>query len=161
MKENTETTVVSVRGAEAREIAGTAETDARLGKFKSVDALLDAYNSLEAEFTRRSQRLRELEGRATNGEAVAKNGDQSESPSDKGGAADSAGGSDEKASFAVVSDELREKVIAEYLSKIKREAPNILAGGGSYVGAPSARAKTLEDAAAQATEIFKKYVQGE
>ncbi len=31
------------------------------GKFESVDALLNAYKSLEAEFTRRSQRLKELE----------------------------------------------------------------------------------------------------
>ena len=34
---------------------------AGLGKFKSVDALMSAYLSLEAEFTRRSQRLKELE----------------------------------------------------------------------------------------------------
>ncbi len=33
---------------------------AGLGKFKSVDALMSAYLSLEAEFTRRSQRLKEL-----------------------------------------------------------------------------------------------------
>lgn len=32
-----------------------------LGKFKDVDALASAYSSLQAEFTRRSQRLRELE----------------------------------------------------------------------------------------------------
>ncbi|MBQ8296097.1 MAG: hypothetical protein IJX87_06695 [Clostridia bacterium] len=32
-----------------------------LGKFKSVDALMNAYGSLQAEFTRRSQRLKELE----------------------------------------------------------------------------------------------------
>lgn len=32
-----------------------------LGKFKDVDALARAYGSLQAEFTRRSQRLRELE----------------------------------------------------------------------------------------------------
>ena len=32
-----------------------------LGKFRDVDALLEAYTSLEAEFTRRSQRLKELE----------------------------------------------------------------------------------------------------
>ena len=34
------------------------------GKFKTVDALLSAYDSLEAEFTRRSQRLKELEREA-------------------------------------------------------------------------------------------------
>ena len=55
--------------AEENVIQATAETAqaeeniaaAGLGKFKSVDALMNAYLSLEAEFTRRSQRLRELE----------------------------------------------------------------------------------------------------
>lgn len=37
------------------------ERKASLGKFKSVDELYKAYSSLEAEFTRRSQRLKELE----------------------------------------------------------------------------------------------------
>lgn len=33
------------------------------GKFKTAEELLNAYNSLESEFTRRSQRLKELESR--------------------------------------------------------------------------------------------------
>lgn len=37
-----------------------------LGKFKDVDALAKAYTSLQAEFTRRSQRLKELEKAAEN-----------------------------------------------------------------------------------------------
>ena len=52
--------------AEAEEKRGPA----LLGKFRSADALAEAYSALEAEFTRRSQRLRELERRAENpGEA--------------------------------------------------------------------------------------------
>ena len=39
--------------------AATVSTD--LGKFKDVSALLKAYDSLQAEFTRRSQRLKDLE----------------------------------------------------------------------------------------------------
>ena len=39
---------------------------AALGKFKSVDALLQAYGALQSEFTRRSQRLKELEREAEN-----------------------------------------------------------------------------------------------
>lgn len=39
---------------------------AGLGKFKSVDALLQAYESLQAEFTRRSQRLKQLERETEN-----------------------------------------------------------------------------------------------
>ena len=39
---------------------------AALGKFKDVDALARAYESLQSEFTRRSQRLKELERQAEN-----------------------------------------------------------------------------------------------
>lgn len=58
-KENTAQAEPAGNGAEARK----EEARGGFGKFKSADALLNAYNSLEAEFTRRSQRLRELEGR--------------------------------------------------------------------------------------------------
>ena len=53
----------AAQGAEARQ--NTGATAAGLGKFKDADALLRAYNSLEAEFTRRSRRLRELEEKAS------------------------------------------------------------------------------------------------
>lgn len=39
------------------------ENETRLGKFKDVSALLQAYNALQAEFTRRSQKLKQLERR--------------------------------------------------------------------------------------------------
>lgn len=42
------------------------------GKFKTKEGLVDAYNSLEAEFTRRSQRIRELEGQLNNRTAEEK-----------------------------------------------------------------------------------------
>ncbi len=42
------------------------EASTVLGKFKDVDALARAYESLQAEFTRRSQRLRTLEKEAEN-----------------------------------------------------------------------------------------------
>ncbi len=41
--------------------APNRENSTVLGKFKSVDALARAYEALQAEFTRRSQRLRQLE----------------------------------------------------------------------------------------------------
>lgn len=40
------------------------ETPSSAGKFKNAEELLKAYNALEAEFTRRSQRLAELERRS-------------------------------------------------------------------------------------------------
>jgi len=45
------------QAAEAEEKEGPAV----LGKFKTVNALAEAYSALQAEFTRRSQRLKELE----------------------------------------------------------------------------------------------------
>lgn len=40
---------------------GTSEVKGSLGKFKDVEALMSAYNSLQAEFTKRCQRIKELE----------------------------------------------------------------------------------------------------
>ncbi len=48
--------------AEAKEEKGSTV----LGKFKDVDALARAYESLQAEFTRRSQKLRQLENEVEN-----------------------------------------------------------------------------------------------
>ena len=42
-------------------VAQSKNASAVLGKFKNVDALAQAYSALQAEFTRRSQRLKELE----------------------------------------------------------------------------------------------------
>ena len=42
-----------------------------LGKFQSVNALMRAYQELEAEFTRRSQRLRALESAAQQGASLS------------------------------------------------------------------------------------------
>ena len=75
-------------GAGQKERAGRVRPEmyesAPLGKFKSVDALLQAYNSLQAEFTRRSRRLRELEGKlAENAATAPAGGDEETAPVEK------------------------------------------------------------------------------
>ena len=66
----TETTeATETVGNAAKEVARKDDASAVLGKFKDVDALARAYNSLQAEFTRRSQRLKELERQAENSDA--------------------------------------------------------------------------------------------
>lgn len=57
-----EQTEVAAHVAEAKNNEGAAATEVSLGKFKDVKSLLKAYGNLESEFTRRSKRLRELEG---------------------------------------------------------------------------------------------------
>ena len=53
---------------------GSQGASAILGKFKDVNALARAYEALEAEFTKRSQRLRELEKKAENFELKGDSG---------------------------------------------------------------------------------------
>lgn len=137
MKENMQESV-SVQGAEAQETKGTAETPL-LGKFKSVDALLDAYNSLEAEFTRRSQRLRELEGRSANGESGA--GQKPAAailPTDAGESVHSADGGPKDVA-AAVPDELGENHRAISFQGQKRGAQR--SGGGRFVRGRSQSAR--------------------
>ncbi len=58
-------TTLTESGAKAQE-EEKKEGSTVLGKFKDVDALARAYGALEAEFTRRSQRLKELERQVEN-----------------------------------------------------------------------------------------------
>lgn len=57
-----EQAVSMTQTAEAEKITGVADDAVSLGKFKDVKSLLTAYENLESEFTRRSRRLKELEG---------------------------------------------------------------------------------------------------
>lgn len=44
-----------------KESATSISTDGSIGKFKDVESLLSAYNNLQAEFTRKCQKVSELE----------------------------------------------------------------------------------------------------
>ena len=57
-----EQAVSTTQTAEAEKITGVTDDAVSLGKFKDVKSLLTAYENLESEFTRRSRRLKELEG---------------------------------------------------------------------------------------------------
>ena len=103
-----------------------------LGKFKSVDALARAYSELEAEFTRRSQRLKALE------EQLAAAPAQGEAP---GGAQPT----EEELLRAVNENEgVRTRILSDYLSSLK--GVPLMAGGGSAVSAPKTRPKSIEEA---------------
>lgn len=51
---------ITSQTVETEKNIGDEEVSINLGKFSSVKELLDAYNSLQSEFTRRSQKLKEL-----------------------------------------------------------------------------------------------------
>ncbi|MBR2647132.1 MAG: hypothetical protein IKD47_06220 [Clostridia bacterium] len=58
--------IAAAKTGEREEKIGLKDASTVLGKFKDVDALARAYGALEAEFTRRSQRLKELERETEN-----------------------------------------------------------------------------------------------
>ncbi len=58
-----EQTAFTAHTAEAeKDLGAAADGQVSFGKFKDANALLKAYNSLQAEFTKRCQRVKELEG---------------------------------------------------------------------------------------------------
>ena len=110
--------------------AGTRPPE--LGKFKSADALLRAYNELEAEFTRRSQRLKVLEE------------------------AQSAAQTAEALYGAVTrNEEVRARIVNEYLDA-QRGVP-LLGGEGAGVTAPALRPKNLMEAGQLALGYFRQH----
>ena len=63
-EQNTQAETVARATEPTEECGAEKESLAVLGKFKDVDALVRAYENLEAEFTRRSQKLKVLEKQA-------------------------------------------------------------------------------------------------
>ena len=124
---------VTAQGTQVRTESGAAGA---FGKFKSADALLNAYNSLEAEFTRRSQRLRELEGRVQ--------GENDAPPAPAG----------EGRQQPQMDEQLIGAAVEKYLAS--RSAPVIMADGGGHAPAPAPRVRSLEEAGRLAQELFRK-----
>ena len=131
-----------------RETADTAEAEKEitaapdLGKFKDVQTLLKAYSDLEAEFTRRSQRLKELE-----------HGNKAETEPD--GAEASPSRQDELLKRALSDDKVRDAVIGEYRKGVAEGKGVTLLSGGGGVSAPRAVPKSVKEAGKLASEFLK------
>ena len=96
-----------------------------LGKFKDVQTLMQAYTDLEAEFTRRSQRLKELE-----------KGNKAAPASDGTKATPSRSSEEELIETALSNEKVREAVIGEYLKGIASAKEVPLISGGGAIPAP-------------------------
>ena len=133
---------------------------AGLGKFKSVDALMSAYLSLEAEFTRRSQRLKELEEgskarslpQSADGVTDTQNAQSAENEAPSQSAENSKA---ELLQAALADSGVREAVIGEYLKTVasNKSIPLIVEGVSSP--APKAMPKTVREAGALAEGFLK------
>ena len=123
------------QGAGAQEEKG-AKTEISLGKFKDVNALLSAYNSLESEFTKRCQRIKELEGSVQ---------------SDKTKVPDEGAGQQEGTS------EGKDEILKAYLKDIlkSRQTAIVIDDAGVGVKAPADKPITIAQAGILAKEYFK------
>ena len=167
----------SAQAAEAEKKKGATG----LGKFKDVNALLEAYSALQAEFTRRSQRLRALEKAAENsvreGDAEKVESEDTQQSEEEAESADAvtaqateeprerepadaviekAALSNEELLAAVnENDEVRLQVIGEYLASIKRSGAPVVTIGTGSPAVSKIKAKSVADAGDLALKLFK------
>ena len=145
MDNTTTQTPVTAQPAEAE---NKEQGAAGLGKFKDVDALLEAYSSLEAEFTRRSQRLKELERAAKEvPPAQAASVQLPPQPEPSG---------TQPSDAAQISDELKARIIAEYLDAAAKNRGVPLISGGVTVSARRKAPSSVKEAGALAQQFLNK-----
>ena len=113
-----------------------ATTEVSLGKFKDINTLLSAYNSLQAEFTKRCQRLKELETAIEKTDKVYNSQNQSA----------------EEEQVKLTDTTLKEEILKDYLKEIiSSKKPVVMDGVGVGIKAPVKRPTTIE----QAGDLFK------
>lgn len=126
--------------AEAAEAENTEDIAAMtLGKFKDVRALAEAYKALEAEFTRRSQKLKELEASK-----------EQEAPAQSASAEDPS----RQATDFTLSDDVKNSVILEYLNAVRANRGVPLVTGGGAVPVARNKPVTLSQAGKLAKNFF-------
>lgn len=142
---------------------------ASVGKFKNVDALLEAYLSLEAEFTRRSQKLKELEkankerttpeqptdlsATALTANAETVEGDTASVQTPSQGQKDLTG---ESLIEAVSKDpQARRAIISEYLENTLKKKGVPFITGGVNIPAQRKTPATVKEAGKLAEKLFK------
>ncbi len=137
-----EQTEVNSQPAEAEERLGEEKTEVSLGKFNDVQSLLSAYNSLEAEFTKRCQKIKELES------AISKD-DKAKAPS-----VERVEEEDKPTEKSVTEEEILKGYIRSVLCK--KQTALVMDGSGASVKAPTERPKNLREASMLAQELFNK-----
>ena len=119
-----------------QESQGEQKEELLAGKFKSVDALVRADGELEAEFTRRSQRLKALEGEERKGEEAHPVMDD-----------------DGLFRAASENEAVRSRLIGDYLKSLK--GVPLLSSAGTGVTAPPQKPRSIREAGALALSFFK------
>lgn len=125
--------------AEAEVTHGEDKGEISLGKFKDVEALLNAYNSLQSEFTKRCQKIKELESRVNDDKTAVPSAQDSEPTS--------------QANTTLID---KDSVLKEYLLDVLGKKPSaiIMDGAGVGVKTPVNRPTTIEEAGKLAKKLL-------
>ncbi len=126
--------------AEAEIIKGEDKGEISLGKFKDVGALLNAYNSLQSEFTKRCQKIKELESKTSNDDKTIVPSANQSTPTNQ-------------ANTTLID---KENVLKEYLLDVLAKQPSaiIMDGAGVGVKTPVNRPTTIEEAGKLAKKLL-------
>ncbi len=135
VKEQTET-------VETEKNSSSESQEVSLGKFKDAKALLSAYNSLQAEFTKRCQRVKELESEISI-EKAKKDAPIEENNSDK-----------HLSTIQVDKDEILKDYLKELLSS--KQQAIIMDNAGMGIVRPPVKPKTFAEAGMLAKDLLNK-----
>lgn len=146
-REATETTGVDVREVQAKDLPNdveravlASEDSGSIGKFRDTGALLNAYNNLQAEFTRKCQRLAEFENNAKSQAGSITFAD-----------------TQEVLEFVKSNSELQNRLVTDFLTANIQPAPTLIAsnvGGGIPFSAPP-KPTTLAEAKEMAQKLLR------
>lgn len=119
---------------------GEKVSEASLGKFKDAEALLNAYNSLQSEFTKRCQKVKELEEIIKAGKTERQAAESSELKT------------------AQDNNAFKEQILKDYLkSVVSLKGKAVMLGEeGVGVATPLSKPKTLEQASVMAKDLLNR-----
>ena len=143
LKDNEQIKIASQPAEAEEKTSGDTDIGISLGKFKDVKSLLDAYNSLQSEFTKRCQRLKELEGQVETDKtttAVRTETLEGSTEEPKG-----------------ITDEEKSKILQDYLKDVlgQKQTAVVIDGAGVGVRTPAKKPKTISEAGVLAKEILE------
>lgn len=157
-----EQTEMSANTAEADREKVATDSEVSLGKFKDVNALLGAYNSLQSEFTKRCQKIKELEGKIISDKTrVPETNDTSKTVCDSVLTADV--NKSEKTEIAKDEKTVstnpntdKDKILREYLIGIlgAKQKAIVMDDCGAGLITPREKPKSIAEAGNLAKEIF-------
>ncbi len=128
------------------------ETGSILGKFKDAQALLDAYNNLQSDYTKKCQALSALQ------KNLKENEDENFSPESKQEELSSEDRIKLLQDYVYNNSDLRDKLLAKYFDDIiLPKSPKLIGSdrGSDTVISPVSRPKSLEDAERIVKDMLK------